>query len=216
LGGDRNCMGRRLAGAIAGVSMVLSTGALAHSLADVEAALNAREFFLQVVNQPAPDFSLEDADGRAISLKDLKGKVVVLYFIYASCTDVCPLHSEKLSEIQQAINVTPMRDRVWFVAITTDPEHDTPDVLKSYGPTHGLDPVNWLFLTSGAAHPSATRDLAERYGLKFTSTSDGRQVHGIVTHIIDKSGMLRARYHGLKFSSTNFIVHLNALTNDTH
>jgi protein SCO1/2 len=41
-------------------------------------------------------------------------------------------------------------------------------------------------------------------------------MHCVVTHLIAKSGNLRARYHGLKFKATNFIVHVNALTNDTH
>ncbi len=58
--------------------------------------------------------------------------------------------------------------------------------------------------------------MAERYGLKFTLGKDGYQRHGVVTHLIDKSGNLRTRYHGLKFNRTNMIVHINALANDTH
>ncbi len=58
--------------------------------------------------------------------------------------------------------------------------------------------------------------MAERYGLRFTLGKEGYQLHGVVTHLIDKSGNLRARYHGLKFNRTNIIVHINALTNDTH
>ena len=41
-------------------------------------------------------------------------------------------------------------------------------------------------------------------------------MHGMVAHLIDKGGNLRARYHGLKFNEANMIVHLNALTNDYH
>ncbi len=41
-------------------------------------------------------------------------------------------------------------------------------------------------------------------------------MHGVVTHLINKSGHLRARYHGLKFDETNMIVHINALTNGNH
>jgi protein SCO1/2 len=194
----------------------LAAPAAAHSLKEVEDMLNAREFYLQVVNEPAPDFSLLDADGRPVKLSDFRGKVVVLYFIYASCPDVCPLHSEKVAQIQADINETPMRDLVQFIAITTDPVRDTATVLREYGPAHGLDPKNWVFLTSGPDKPDATRDLARRYGLEFTEEDGGVQMHGVVTHLIDKSGNLRARYHGLKFKTTNFIVHVNALTNDTH
>ncbi len=48
------------------------------------------------------------------------------------------------------------------------------------------------------------------------SEKEGYQLHGVVTHLIAKSGNLRARYHGLEFNRTNMIVHINALTNDTH
>ncbi len=43
---------------------------------------------------------------------------------------------------------------------------------------------------------------------------DAHRLHGVVTHLIDKSGNLRTRYHGLKFNETNVIVHINALSND--
>ncbi len=200
-----------------GACVVFSaTAATAHSLQELEDQLTAKEPYIQVVNQPAPAFTLQDADGRAVSLDDFHGKVVVLYFIYASCPDVCPLQSEKLAGIQEKIDSTPMRDRVEFVAITTDPEHDTPDVLKAYGPAHGLDPANWIFLTSGAAEPTATRDLAAAYGLLFTPEAGGSQMHGVVTHVIDKSGNLRARFHSLKFDDLSLIIYVNALTNDDH
>lgn len=188
----------------------------AHSLKELEDQLTASEPYIQVVNRSAPGFALEDADGHATSLTDLRGKVVVLYFVYASCPDVCPLLSEKIADIQHQINTTPMRDVVAFVAVTTDPERDTLDVLRGYGPAHGLDPVNWRFLTSGADHPTVTREVAKNYGLEFTPMGDGTQMHGLVTDVIDKSGNLRARFHGLKFKNISLILYVNALTNDTH
>jgi protein SCO1/2 len=190
--------------------------AQAHSLKDMEDQLLKREAYVEIANRSAPGFELQDTAGRAVNLADFRGKVVVLWFIYAGCPDVCPLHSEAIARIQTAINQTPMRDLVQFVTVTTDPQRDTVDALKAYGPAHGLDPVNWVFLTSGPERPTATRELAERYGLKFTVTKDEYQMHGIVTHLINKSGMLRARYHGLKFQPTNLIVHVNVLTNDDH
>lgn len=203
---------------VLGASFVVASiwPAAAHSLKELEDQLTAKEHYIQIVSQPAPDFTLQDADGRNTTLNDLRGKVVVMYFIYASCPDVCPLLSEKIANIQQQINRTPMRDIVEFVAITTDPERDTPDVLRAYGPAHGFDPVNWLFLTSGAGHPTATRDLAKVYGLEFTPMDDDSQMHGSVTHVIDKSGNLRARFHGLKFQDLNLVLYVNALTNDKH
>jgi len=200
------------------VSLIIAaaTPSSAHSLKELEDQLTASDPYIQVVNRPAPAFALQDADGHVTSLADLHGKVVILYFIYASCPDVCPLLSEKIADIQEQINATPMRDIVAFIAVTTDPEHDTPEVLRTYGPAHSLDPVNWRFLTSGAGQPTATRELAKAYGLEFTPMGDGTQMHGLVTHVIDKSGNLRARFHGLKFKDISLILYVNALSNDTH
>jgi len=188
----------------------------AHSLENLEENLKGREKYVQIVNHPAPEFTLRSPDYEAVSLTNFRGKAVILWFVYTSCPDVCPLHSEALASIQEQVNRTPMREAVQFITITTDPEHDTPDILREYGPKHGLDPANWIMLTSGPEESSATRKPAEQYGLKFTLGEDGYQMHGVVTHLIDKSGNLRARYHGLKFNPTNLIVHINALTNDYH
>ncbi len=189
---------------------------LAHSLDELEEKLKGRERYAQIVNYPAPEFRLRGLDGEAVSLADLRGKVVVLWFVYTRCPDVCPLHSEALASIQEQVNQTPMRELVQFITITTDPEHDTLEVLQDYGPNHGLDSINWTVLTSGPNEPSVTREVAGKYGLKFTLGEDGYQMHGVVTHLIDKSGNLRARYHGLRFHPTNLIVHINALSNDYH
>ena len=86
-----------------------------------------------------------------------------------------------------------------------------------YGPVHGLDPANWVFLSSGTAKPEdTTRKLAEQYGHKFTKTDEGYQIHGLVTHVINREGRWRANFHGLKFQPTNLVVFINALVNDVH
>ena len=115
------------------------------------------------------------------------------------------------------INLTPMRDQVQFVSITTDPARDAPDVLKAYGPAHGLDGANWTFLTTRPGQPDdATRQLAERFGHKFTRTNDGEYAHGVVTHVIDRDGRLRGNFHVLKFDPANLVTLVNALVNDVH
>lgn len=210
----------RLAALLIGFSIATAVGvagpAVAHSLKDLEDELFRREAFVEIVDRAAPEFTLHAADGQPVRLTDYRGKVVVLWFIYTACPDVCPLQSELLASIQQQVNRTPMRDLVQFVSITTDPARDDPEAMAAYGPARGLDPTNWTFLTSAVGEPEATRRLAERYGVKFTRTDDEYLMHGVVTHLIDTSGRLRARYHGLNFEPINLIVHLNALTNDSH
>ncbi|MDB5858244.1 MAG: electron transport protein SCO1/SenC [Ramlibacter sp.] len=78
----------------------------------------------------ARDFPLPDIDGKPRSIKDFAGKVVVLFFGYTQCPDVCPT---TLAEIAQAKKLLgPDGDKVQGVFITVDPERDTPQVLKAY------------------------------------------------------------------------------------
>jgi len=193
----------------------LSATAWAHSLKDLETLLGDREKYFQSVDKAAPGFSLQDADGRPLQLSDLRGKVMVLHFIYAGCPDVCPLHADRIAEIQSMINQTPMKAQVQFVTITTDPKNDAADVLRAYGEQHRLDPANWVFLTTGTGQPEdATRKLAEQFGHKFMKQEDGYQVHGIVTHVVDREGRWRANFHGLRFEPTNLVMFINVLVND--
>ncbi len=202
----------------AAASIVLGAGALtpasAHSLSGLESELSEREKYLQIVSGPAQEFTLQDSKANPVSLSDFRGKVVVLYFIYAFCPDACPINSNIVAEVQAKINASPVRDLVQFVAVTTDPETDTPEVLDAYGPSRGLDPDNFVFLTSAPEQPSATRELAARYGVVFTPTFPGVFAHGVVTNVIDKVGNLRARYHGLDFDPNIMVLQLDALAND--
>lgn len=193
-----------------------ATAASAHSLKELESMLGSKEKYFQPMDKAAPEFTLRAADGRTVALGDFRDKIVVLHFIYTNCPDVCPLHAERIAEIQRMVNQTPMKEQVRFVTITTDPKRDTPDVLRDYGQAHGLDTANWVFLTVGQDQPDdTTRRLAEAYGLKFTKTDDGYQMHAVVTHVIDQDGRLRARFHGLKFEPVNLVLFVNALVNST-
>jgi protein SCO1 len=192
---------------------------VAHSIKDkgeLDRLMGDKEKFFQPLDKEAPDFTLQAADGNLVSRADLRGKVVVLHFIYAGCPDVCPLHADRIAEIQEMVNQTPMKEQVQFITITTDPGNDTPDVLRDYGPAHGLDPVNWTFLTTTPDQPKdATRRLAEAHGHTFSKTEDGYQVHGVVTHVFDKQSRWRANFHGLRFEPTNLVLFINALVNET-
>lgn len=208
---------QNLAPAIGLALLVLAAASPAgahHTLKQKEEALRYRENYLEVTDRVAPTFTLKDADGRTVRLEDFRGKVVTLNFVFAACTDVCPLHSDLIGRIQGKAKA--LRSKVQFITISTHPEFDTPEILKPYGTIHGLDSENWMFLTSGPERPAETRELAESYGVKFTPVGNGQFVHGVVTHVIDQNGVLRARYHGLKFNLMNLIVHVNTLINEHH
>ncbi|SIT56579.1 Cytochrome C oxidase [Mesorhizobium prunaredense] len=187
-----------------------------HPGADLDKMMGSEEKFFQIIDEPAaPPFELADADGKAVRLSDFSDKIVVLYFIFASCTDLCPIHSEVIADIQRKVNATPMKDRVQFLAVTTDPVRDTSEVLDAYGPAHGLDAGNWMFLTTRPGQPDGTtRKLSEAYNVRFEPLEDGQQMHGAVTHVIDRGGRFAAKFHGLRFDPLNMVLYINGLTNN--
>ena len=150
---------------IAGVA----ASAGAHSLKSVEDQLRQDERYMQLMNQPAPKFTLEDADGKQVHLDDFKDKVVVLNFVYARCKDECPLHSRFIASVQNQINQTPMREQMQFVSIATDTEdaQATAAAMRGYAANYGLDTANWVFLYRGSAAEDATLRVAEWYGLSL-------------------------------------------------
>lgn len=187
-----------------------------HPGADLDKMMGSAEKFFQIIDEPAaPPFELADADGKVVRLSDFSDKIVVLYFIFASCTDLCPIHSEVIADIQRKINITPMKDMVQFLAITTDPSTDTSEVLKTYGAAHGLDASNWMFLTIRQSQPEdTTRKLSEAYKVRFEPLEDDQQMHGAVTHVIDRGGRFAAKFHGLRFDPMNVVLYVNGLSNN--
>ncbi|QWD62716.1 SCO family protein [Polynucleobacter sp. MWH-UH25E] len=79
------------------------------------------------------DFSLLDPDGNTRTLSDFKGKVVVMFFGYTQCPDICPT---TLTEMQQVMTLLgPQSDKVQVLFVTVDPERDTAAILKQYVPS---------------------------------------------------------------------------------
>jgi len=76
------------------------------------------------------DFQLTDHNGQPRSLKDFRGKVVVVFFGYTQCPDVCPTSMAELAEAKKLLGSD--GDKVQGLFITLDPERDTPEVLKAY------------------------------------------------------------------------------------
>ena len=198
--------------------LMMMLHAAAHTTEEVLSQIRQSEPYLQITDSVAPDFVLEDAAGRKIGLADYRGKAVVLNFIYARCKDACPLHSELLAKVQAQVNATLMRDQVQFVTIATDTEDAaaTAEVMRGHGKIHGLDPANWVFLYRGSGAPNSGINIAKAYGLEFTPTPDGDQMHGVVTHVIDLDGVMRARFHGLKFQPFYLTAFVNTLLYPDH
>ena len=97
---------------------------------------------------PAPRVDLTEAGGQPFSLDSLRGKVVVVSFIYTTCNGSCPLTTAKLDQSRRALRVEGLWGRsVEFVSITLDPTRDSPEALSAYAKGYRAEPKFWHFLT---------------------------------------------------------------------
>jgi protein SCO1/2 len=149
---------------------------------------------------PAPAFTLTSQDGRPVALADLRGKVVALAFIYTGCPDICPMLTQKMVDVQDALGAE-FGAKVAFLSITLDPESDTPEVLKDYAQFWGARPDGWSFLTGS---PEAVRDVTRRYGVFFAKKEDGSVDHTQLTSLVDADGQMRVQYLGARFDPEEF------------
>jgi protein SCO1/2 len=159
---------------------------------------------------PAPAFSLTTQEGAQLALQDLRGKVVAVTFIYASCADTCPLLTAKLAGLQARLG-TDFGAKVFFVAITVDPERDTPQVLKRYAQAHGANLSGWVFLTGT---PAEIQQVARQYGIYYKKRPRGEVDHTFLTSLIDHRGTLRVQYLGVRFDPDELLRDLQALVQE--
>jgi len=156
---------------------------------------------------PAPEVSLTTQDGQRLSLKELRGKIVVVTFIYASCADTCPLLTAKMAGLQAALGAD-FGPKVFFLSITVDPERDTPAVLQRYAQAHGANLAGWAFLTGT---PAEIRQVARQYGIYYKKTPRGDVDHTFLTSLVDQSGTLRVQYLGVRFDPDELLQDLQSL-----
>ena len=129
--------------------------------------------------------ALNDHNGQARTLQDFAGKVVVAFFGFTQCPDVCPTALAELSQVMQKLG--PDADRVQVLLISVDPERDTPEVLKQYVTT--FDP-RFLGLTGTPDQVKATAASFKAYYAKVP-TEGGKNYtmdHTAAFYLFDGKG----------------------------
>lgn len=96
-----------------------------------------------------PEFELTAADGTPFGRDQLAGKVWIADFFFTRCTSICPLLTATMGRIGRRLDEAGIDD-VRLLSITVDPEHDTPERLRTYGDEHGIDPRRWTLVTGDA------------------------------------------------------------------
>jgi protein SCO1/2 len=136
----------------------------------------------------ARDFQLTDQNGKVRTMKDFAGKVVVVFFGYTQCPDVCPT---TLAEIAQAKKLLgPDGDKVQGVFITVDPERDTPEILKAY--MANFDP-GFVALRGSLEQTAAVAKDFKVYYKKVEGKTPGSYTmdHSAASYVYDPQGRVR-------------------------
>jgi cytochrome oxidase Cu insertion factor (SCO1/SenC/PrrC family)/cytochrome c2 len=118
-----------------------------------------------------PNVTVMTQRGKPVKFYDdlVKGKIVIISFIYTSCTDICPLTTARIALLEEKLGDMVGRD-VFFLSMTVDPEHDTPERLKEYAERFGVGP-GWSFVTG---KPEDIRAINYKFGDRSPILSEHR------------------------------------------
>jgi protein SCO1/2 len=150
----------------------------------------------------AAEIALIDQDGAPFRLSDLRGRVVVVSFMFTECYDYCPLVTTKLAEVQDDLGAAFARD-VRFVSVTIDPETDDPATLRDFAEITGYNPEGWSFLTGDEAE---VRAVARAYGVLMARDARNAISHNLLMTIVDRDGVRRMQYMGERFDTAALLA----------
>jgi protein SCO1/2 len=142
---------------------------------------------------PAPATVLVDTAGKRFDLASLRGKVVLVSFVYTNCNGVCPATTQTLTRIQRRLKEANLWGAaVAFVSITLDPKRDTTAALRQYARLFGADPSNWHFLTGS---PGDVGSVIAAWGIWVKSDPSGVLDHSSRIFLLDPRGRQREIYN---------------------
>jgi protein SCO1/2 len=151
------------------------------------------------------DFSLTDRTGRNVARSELDGKILVVDFLYTSCSLTCPVVNKCMAQIQQ---LTTNQPDVKLVSLTVDPRDDTVDALEKYGERFGADTNRWLLLTGDKTtlydligNSFLAQDLNDPFNYM-----PGNFVHTERIALVDSRGKLRGFFDGLNDDTAAAVV----------
>jgi protein SCO1 len=151
----------------------------------------------------APPTVLVDSGGKPFDLATLRGKVVLVSFVYTTCNGICPLTTQTLHRVEQALkDVKLWGTSVAFVSITLDPKRDTPEALKRYARLFGADLSAWHFLTGP---PAQVEPVIAAWGMWAKSDPTGAIDHPSRIFLLDRQGRQREIYN-LEFLKPEIVL----------
>jgi protein SCO1/2 len=131
-------------------------------------------------------FSLTDFNGQPRTLADFQGRVVMLFFGFVQCPDVCPTALSRAAAVMEQLG--PQAGQVQLLFVTVDPERDTPELLREY--MAAFDP-SFVALTGTDEQIKAAADQFRVYYQKIPTGSSYTMDHTALSYLIDRQGRLR-------------------------
>lgn len=166
-------------------------------------ALRAPRAFVPVLHagDAVPAVTLVDQAGRPFLLPAPGGVTTIVSFVYTRCRDarMCPLVAAKFARLQRELGGTPIR----LLAVTLDPEYDTPPVLLRYGAAYGADPKIWTLATGTRA---AIDELAGRFGVAVQRPAPGLIAHTETAIVIDAHGRVAKIVDGAAWAPDDLLA----------
>lgn len=144
--------------------------------------------------RPAPEFELTNRTGERVSMKSLRGKTVMVSFIYTRCPEACPLLPGTYLRLQESFKEEVASGDLALVFITTDPENDTPKKLQTFTTGRG---GKWYHLTGTEAE---LKPVWEQFGIYREVKERVKEIviyHSYKTFLIDRDGNIRYVYTGI-------------------
>ncbi len=139
----------------------------------------------------AQGFTLSDHNGQVRTLADFSGKVVVVFFGYTQCPDVCPTSLAEMAEAKRLMG--PLGDRLQGLFVSVDPDRDTPELMKAY--MASFDPSFLALLPSAAELPDLAKSFKVYYKKVDGSTPTSYTMdHSAGSYVFDTQGRIRI-YH---------------------
>ena len=175
------------------IGFVLLFGMLGLSFAAWLIQINrTRPQLLQVIG-PVAAFTLTNQDGTGTSLADLTNRVWVADIIFTRCAGPCPRMTGQMRSLQALL---PPASGAKLVTLTTDPEFDTPAVMKKYGERFGADFKRWMFLTGTKSEIAALAGGSLKLGAVPVNPGERKNdadlfIHTTILVIVDKHAQLR-------------------------
>jgi protein SCO1/2 len=141
-----------------------------------------------------PDFALTTQAGEPLRWDDLRGKVVLVSFVFTTCGGSCPATTHRMSQAAQALADRGLLkdDRLRLLSITLDPARDTPEALRNYMKAYDADPAHWTFLTGPRRQ---VEKVHSAWGMWAKPAASGQLDHPSRVFLVDGLGRVREIYN---------------------